>query len=310
MNRRQRRPRPGSGSASPGASFPHSALGREADGGPCPRSPRTAATRVPQRQPYLLPRPGRQRRARPRAGRPEPPQLLIGCRPGGGSRGSRLAPLSGSLAPAERAGAMAESSARSRDGEARGALGRRGRGARVGSLPHFAAGRWLPPFRVWRGGRNGAAAPGAGRGGGEDEECPRARGAHARARRGGQRSKRVPVLRWAGGRDPPFPPSPPPALCPAPLPWGGLARRWLRCPSGRDLLPVGGGVSTRWGRFCLPAARPAQHPTAPVPLPRSGAGFSTVMRQAYAERKGCGLTPPSRAASLGTHSLETRWHLC
>lgn len=36
--------------------------------------------------------------------RPVPPRLLIGCRPGGGSRGSRLAPLSGALARAELSG--------------------------------------------------------------------------------------------------------------------------------------------------------------------------------------------------------------
>lgn len=83
------RVRPWGGRRTAAPSAPRSSVRREAGGGPLgPLSPAPPRAR------------GRGGEADPKP----PPGPLIGCRPGGGSRGSRLAPLSGALAPAEGGG--------------------------------------------------------------------------------------------------------------------------------------------------------------------------------------------------------------
>lgn len=112
-------------------------------------------------------------RAPSAAGAAPPPRPLIGCGPGGGARGSRLAPLSGAFG----ASAMAESGARGRDGETQG---RRGGRSRCPCPPACPRPSQAPRFAV----RRGATVLGAG----EGERARTGRGS-ARARRAVGRSQ-------------------------------------------------------------------------------------------------------------------------
>lgn len=215
-----------------------------------------------QRRPYQPVQASRRKRLRPapsaapasgpagpgRAGAAPPPRPLIGCGPGGGARGSCLAPLSGAFG----ASVMAESGVRDPDGETRGRQG----------LLSLSSSSCLSPSLAGAGvSLSGRGRPDSSAGGG---------GERARTGRGSARARRSVGRSWGAGWT---------------APRGGPASLWEARRGRARAAPAAGPLRAGAEREDPPGDGLGPHGPAPAGQPRGLGRLSSVASQPRGQRR-------------------------